>query len=263
MAPRAFEQGSVATTYAVEGSGPPLLLVHGVGARLDNWDGVVAALGGRLTAIRHDLRGHGESGKPPGPYSVELFAADALALLDHLGIARCHVAGHSLGGMVAQRLAIDAPERVDRLVLLSTAGGRTEEERQRVLERLALVQDGIPGEHFRQSVARWFSDGFRQAHPELIERYAARNMENDPRAYAAAYRVLATTDLAGELGRIRAPTLIVTGEGDTGSNPRMARLMHERIPGSQLRILPGLRHSLLIEAPDRVARLVEEFVTPG
>jgi len=260
---RSFERGGAATTYVVEGSGPPLLLIHGVGARLDNWDGVVAALGGRLTTIRHDLRGHGESSKAPGPYSVELFAGDALALLDHVGLARCHVVGHSLGGMVAQRLAIDAPERVDRLVLLSTAGGRTEEERQRVLERLALVQDDIPGEHFRRSVGRWFSDEFRRRNPELIERYAARNMENDPRCYAAAYRVLATTDLAGELGRIQAPTLIVTGEGDVGSSPRMARLMHERIPGSRLHVLPGLRHSLLVEAPEAVAKLIEEFVTPG
>src|SRR5262249_60883061 len=146
--------------------------------------------------------------------------------------------------------------RVDGRVLLSTAGGRTEEERQRVLERLAVVQGGIPGEHFRQSVARWFSDGFRQAHPELIQRHAARNMENDPRAYAAAYRVLATTDLAGELGGIRAPTLIVTGEGDTGSNPRMARLMHERIPGAQPRVLPGLRHPLLVGTPGLRAPLL-------
>jgi (E)-2-((N-methylformamido)methylene)succinate hydrolase len=258
-----FTRAGVETAYAVEGSGPPLLLIHGVGARLDAWDGAVAALGGRLTTIRHDLRGHGESSKAPGPYSVELFAEDALALLDHLGIARCHVAGHSLGGMIAQRLALDAPRRVDRLVLLSTAGGRTEEERGRVLERLALVGDGIPGEHFRRSVGRWFSDEFQRRNPELIERYAARNMENDPRCYAAAYRVLATTDLAGELGGIQAPTLIVTGEGDVGSSPRMARLMHERIPGSQLRILSGLRHSLLVEAPELVARLLEEFLTPG
>jgi pimeloyl-ACP methyl ester carboxylesterase len=258
-----FTRRGVETAYAVEGSGPPLLLIHGVGARLDSWDGVVAALGGRLTTIRHDLRGHGESSKAPGPYSVELFAEDALALLDHLGFAGCHVAGHSLGGMIAQRLALDAPQRVDRLVLLSTAGGRSAEERGRVLERLALVRDGIPGEHFRRSVGRWFSDEFQQKNPELIERYAARNMENDPGCYAAAYRVLATTDLADELGRIQAPTLIVTGEGDVGSSPRMARLMHERIPGSRLRILPGLRHSLLVEVPELVAQILEAFVTPG
>jgi (E)-2-((N-methylformamido)methylene)succinate hydrolase len=259
---RTFERDGLATAYAIEGSGPPVLLIHGVGARLDAWDGVVAALGGRLTTIRHDLRGHGESTRIRGPYSIELLAADALALLDHLGIARCHVAGHSLGAMVAQRLAIDAPGRVDRLALLSAACGRTEEERRRVVERLALVEHGIPGEHFRRSVGRWFSDGFQRAHPEAIERHAARNLENDPHCYAAAYQVLATTDLADDLHRIRVPTLIVTGEGDVGSNPRMARLMHDRIPGSRLHVLPGLRHAILVEAPEVVARLVEPFFTP-
>jgi pimeloyl-ACP methyl ester carboxylesterase len=165
--------------------------------------------------------------------------------------------------MTAQRLAIDAPARVDRLAILSAAAGRTEAERARVLERLALVRDGIPGEHFRRSIERWFSDDFRRANPELIERYAARNMENDPACYAAAYRVLATTDLADELHRIQAPTLIVTGEGDIGSTPRMARLMHERIAGSRLHVLPGLRHSILVEAPELVARLLAEFLAGG
>ena len=254
-----LERAGFVTTYSVEGAGPPVLLIHGVGAQLDAWDGVVAALGGRFTTIRLDLRGHGESSKPPGPYSAELFAEDARALLDHLGIDRCHVAGHSLGATVALRLALDAPDRVDRLALLSAAAGRTEEERQRVMERLAIVEHGIPGEHFRRSLSRWFSDEFRRTNPELLERYAARNMENDPRAYAAAYHVLATTDLADEASRVRAPTLIVTGEGDIGSNPRMARLLHARIRGSRLEILPGLRHSILIEAPAIVAGLFAGF----
>ncbi len=254
-----LERAGLVTAYAVEGAGPPVLLIHGVGARLDNWDGVVAALGGRFTTIRFDLRGHGESSKPPGPYSAALFAADARALLDHLGIGRCHVAGHSLGATVALRLALDAPDRVERLALLSAVAGRTDEERQRVMERLAIVEHGIPGEHFRRSLSRWFSDEFRRDNPELLERYAARNMENDPQAYAAAYHVLATADLADEAPRVRVPTLIVTGEGDIGSNPRMARLLHERIPGSELEILPGLRHALLIEAPATVAWLLDAF----
>jgi pimeloyl-ACP methyl ester carboxylesterase len=252
--------GDIDTPYVVEGAGPPVLLIHGVGARRDTWDGVVAALGGRFTTIRYDLRGHGEATRAPGPYSAALFAADARALLDHLGLARAHVVGHSLGGLVAQQLALDAPARVDRLVLLSTVGGRTEEERRRVMERLAVVEHGIPGEHFHRSLDRWFTDAFRQANPELLEQYAARNMENDPACYAAAYRVLATTDLADELHRIQAPTLVATGEGDIGSNPRMAQLIHDQIPGSRLQVLPGLRHSILVEAPERVARLIAEFL---
>src|SRR5262249_60798252 len=126
-----------------------------------------------------------------------------------------------VGARVAPRRAAGAPARVKCRARHSAAAGPTEEGRQRVLERLVVVEHGIPGEHFRRSLPRWFSDEFRRANPELLERYAARNMENDPRAYAAAYRVLATTDLGEEAARVRVPTLIVTGEGDIGSKPRL------------------------------------------
>lgn len=254
-----FESAWGGTRYAVEGGGPPVLLVHGVGARLDNWDGVAAVLARNFKVIRYDLRGHGGSSKVPGPYSLPMFADDAAALLDHLGIARAHVAGHSLGGMIAMTLALRDSARVERLGVLSAAAARTEEEKRKVMERITLISGGIPGEHFRNSLARWFTDEFRAANPELMEQYAARNKENDPACYAAAYAVLATGDVAPDLHRITAPTLVVTGEHDLGSNPRMAALIHTGIAGSELRILPRLRHSILIEAPRTVAGLLEAF----
>jgi pimeloyl-ACP methyl ester carboxylesterase len=257
------EIGGSRFRYRDDGEGPPLLLIHGVGSRLEAWDGVVARLRSAFRTLCFDLKGHGESAKPPGPYSAEGFAADAVGILDHLGIARAHVVGFSLGGLVAQAFALAYPARLDRLVLLSTVAGRTPEEAARVRERLDIVASGIPGAHFESSLARWFTDEFRAANPALLAEYAAQNQANDPAAYAAAYRVLALTDLAEDLVRIKAPTLIATGEGDQGSNPRMARLMHERIAGSRLVILPRLRHSILIEAPDRVATLLAEFLGGG
>lgn len=254
-----FESHWGATRYVVEGSGPPILLIHGVGARLDNWDGVAAPLARDFTVVRYDLRGHGKTSKVSGPYALEMFADDAAALLDHLGIVRAHVAGHSLGGMIAITLASRHPRRVDRLAVLSAAAGRTEEERRKVMERVALIASGIPGDHFRNSLSRWFTDEFRAANPELMEQYAARNRENDPACYAAAYAVLATGEVAPELPRVQAPTLVVTGEHDLGSNPRMARFIHAGIAGSELRILPRLRHSILIEAPGTVAGQLEPF----
>jgi pimeloyl-ACP methyl ester carboxylesterase len=248
-----------ATRYAVEGSGPPVLLIHGVGARLDNWDGVAAVLSRNFRVVRYDLRGHGKSSKAPGPYSLEMFADDAAGLLDRLGIARAHLAGHSLGGMIAITLAVRHPQLVERLAVLSAAAGRTDEERHKVMERIALIASGIPGDHFKNSLSRWFTDEFRAANPKLMEEYAARNKENDPACYAAAYTVLATGDVGPELSRVEAPTLVVTGEHDLGSNPRMARFIHAGIAGSELRILPRLRHSILIEAPRPVAGLLEPF----
>jgi len=139
------------TRYIVEGSGSPLLLIHGVGAQLGNWDGVAELLSRHFKVVRYDLRGHGSSSKVRGPYSLDMFADDAAALLDHLGIARAHVAGHSLGSMIAITLAARHPRRIDRLAVLSAAAGRTEEEHNKVMERIALIASGIPGNHFRNS----------------------------------------------------------------------------------------------------------------
>ncbi len=254
-----FHQGAIVLRYRVEGRGPALALVHGVSSRLETWDPIVARLRDRFTLLRFDLRGHGESGKPPGPYSLEDFVADLAGLLDDLEWERCHLAGFSLGGLVAQGFALAHPGRLDRLALISTVSGRTAVEKARVMARLATVAQGTSGEHFQKSVDRWFTPAFQRDHPELIALQAARNKQNDPEAYAAAYRVLAETDLADRLTGIAAPTLVMTGEEDIGSNPRMARLMAERIPRARLEILAGLRHSILVEASDLVAEKLGEF----
>jgi 3-oxoadipate enol-lactonase len=258
---RFVQAGTVRLHYRLEGNGPLVALIHGVGGRLEAWDAVAAELQGRFRVLRYDQRGHGLSDKPPGPYTVEQMSGDLAALLDALGIARCHVVGVSLGGMVAQSFALEHARRVEGLVLIAAVAGRTPEERERVLARLEVVRREQPGAHFRNSLDRWFTPEFQRNHPDRVEAYGAMNRANDPAGYAAAYHVLAHTDLGDLVGAIRAPTLIVTGEFDSGSNPRMARLMHDRIAGSQLVIIPGQRHGLLTETPDRVAQLVADFLT--
>lgn len=246
--------------YRLEGSGPLLALLHGVGSRLEGWDGVVAALGGRFRTLRYDQRGHGESDKVRGRYELADFVADLAGLLDAIGERRCHLAGYSLGGLVAQGFALTHPDRLDRLVLVSTVAGRNDAERERVMERYRMVENGIAGEHFQNSVARWYTEEFQKRHPEFIAAAAEENRRMDPGCYASAYRVLATADLADRLGEIRNPTLVTTGEHDIGSNTRMARLMAERIPGARLEIIPGQRHGVLAEVPERIAGLIEDFL---
>jgi pimeloyl-ACP methyl ester carboxylesterase len=249
--------------YRLEGSGPAAVLVHGVGGSLDDWNRVVAKMADNYTILRYDLRGHGSSGKLPGPYELDDFVADLDDLAESCGIGSFHLVGFSLGGLIAQGYALAHPKKVDRLILLSTVAGRNEDEKRRVLARLDIVADGIPGQHFENSVSRWFTEAFQRENPDVIAAYAERNRRNDPASYAAAYRVLATSDLADRLSEIRRPTLIATGEGDIGSNPRMARLMHEKIEGSELRIFPGLRHSILTEASALVASEVGNFLSAG
>jgi pimeloyl-ACP methyl ester carboxylesterase len=255
-----LEVNGIRLRYRIEGSGDWLVLIHGVGGRLEQWDQFVTLLDGKYRTLRFDQRGMGKSSKPEGPYHVDDFVADAYALTETLGVDRCVLAGCSLGALVAQGYALAHPEKLDKLILLAGIAGRTDEEKRKVQERLSIVAGGIPGAHFENSVVRWFTDEFRAKHPEVIAAYAASNRENDPKAYAAAYAVLANTDFAERLHEISMPTLIITGEHDQGSNPRMAHFMHEQIPGSQVCILPKLRHSLLIEGPRQVLDVVEPFL---
>jgi 3-oxoadipate enol-lactonase len=260
-APSSLMRGDVALRFRLDGQGTrPLVLVHGVGSYAEAWDGVIERLSDAFRILSFDLRGHGGSSKVKGRYEIDDFTGDVLALADQVGFDRFDLAGFSLGGLIAQRLALRAPERLNRLVLLSTVAGRTDEERARVAARLQALQAGERGSHYDASLSRWLTEDFQERHPALISQLRARNAQNDPDCYAAAYRVLAETDLGDELGSIHTPTLIATGEDDIGSNPRMAAFMHQRIAGSRLEILSGLRHSILMEAPDRVAGLMREFL---
>lgn len=244
-----------------EGAGDSVVLLHGVGADLEAWDGVVSTLGPGFDCLRYDLRGHGQSSKPPGPYSLDDFTDDLRGIMRESGLAKAHIVGFSLGGLIAQAFALKHPDCVDRLVLISTVAGRTAEERKRVEDRAkTLLRDGADA-HLSEAVTRWFTDDFIAARPDVLEWRRQKSLQNDPAGYAAAYQVLARSDLAEQVHRIAAPTLVMTGEFDSGSTPRMARLLADRIPVSGCVIFPKLKHSVLLEAPDRIAAELRRFLT--
>jgi (E)-2-((N-methylformamido)methylene)succinate hydrolase len=185
---------------------------------------------------------------------------DVVDVLDACAVPSAHVVGFSLGGMIAQGIALQHASRVCRLVLLSAVAGRTAEERERVQARLAILRDQGVAAMTGAAQERWFTKDFIARNPDLVARRMRQLQENHAPSYAAAYTVFSTSDLGEELHAIRAPTLVATGEHDIGSNTRMARFMHAQIEGSRLEILPGLRHSILVEAPELVARLVRGFL---
>jgi len=260
LAGGAVVRGCVAIHAVAEGRGPHVTLIHGVGSTLASWDGVVAGLRDRFRILRYDLRGHGASGKPPGPYALDDFVEDLRALLRHDGARETRLVGFSFGGLIAQAFTLRHPAAVARLALISTVAGRTAEQRTAVRRRAEALAAGGPAATVDAAIERWFTPEFRATHPEAVARQVARVLANDPAAYAAAYRVFAETDLLEALGAIRCPTLIVTGAHDTGSTPEMARRMHARIPGSRLVILPRYRHALLTEAADELASLLRGFL---
>jgi pimeloyl-ACP methyl ester carboxylesterase len=162
--------------------------------------------------------------------------------------------------MIAQALALDHASRVDRLVLLSAVAGRTEQERARVQDRLEILRTQGIAAISGAAQQRWFTDGFIARYPELVRTRMEQLQRNHPASYAAAYTVFSTSDLGERLHAIDRPTLVATGEHDVGSSTRMARLMQQRIRDSELQIIPGLKHSVLTEAPETIATMLLEFL---
>jgi pimeloyl-ACP methyl ester carboxylesterase len=254
-----FHNRSVTTHYRIEGQGPVVALIHGVGGRLDIWDPVLKEFGSGYRVLRYDLRGFGESTKVKGRYELGSYVEDFVALLDHLAIDRCHVVGFSLGGIIAQGIALVYPARVDRLVLCSTIAGVNAEDRAFLRDRYLALKTSDPEDHFRRSVNIYFSPEYQKAHPEVIAEMEARRKEIDPECFAAAYRIIAETDMAEDLPNVKAKTLVLTGEYDRAS-PQMAAVMADRIPDSQLVIFDGLRHNLARENPQLLAHTIRTFL---
>jgi len=252
--------GRPSVAYRTDGEGEPLVMVHGVGGDSSNWDGVVAALPPRFRTIRLDLSGHGRSGLITGPCTVQDLARDVTDVMDALSVPAAAIAGFSLGGLIAQAIALEFPARVTKLALIATVAGRTPEEQARSAARIEVVRE--KGLAFIAAGNRefWFSDAFRKARPEMVEARVQQFMACDSASYLHAFAVFAKGDFVTRLGEIRAPTLVVAGEFDPAATARMARLMHEHITGSQLEILAGMRHAVLIECPERVAGLLAGFI---
>ncbi|MCA0918765.1 alpha/beta fold hydrolase [Pseudooceanicola nanhaiensis] len=248
-------------TYYREGHGTPLVLVHGVGASAESWGAVADRLKDRFDIIRPDLRGHGRSAQIDAPITIDTFADDIIRVMDEAGVEKAHLAGFSLGGLITQRLAVGWPDRFERIVILSAVAGRTEEERAKVVARLQMIRDGGMKAITGAARERWFTPEFvRDNEAAILHRIAELEAVHVP-SYLEAYRVFSQTELVETLDQIRQPTLVMTGENDVGSNPRMSETMHRLIPNSELEILPRLKHSVLLEAPDLIAEKIGTFLT--
>ncbi|WP_040124860.1 alpha/beta fold hydrolase [Paraburkholderia xenovorans] len=245
--------------YTIQGAGPYVTLVHGIGADHSSWDVIAQALEPFFTVVRPDLRGHGQSSRMTR-CSLDDFVSDIDRLLDAVKIDKTHLVGFSLGGLISQKYAIEHAQRLNRLVLISSVAERTDQERERVLKRADQIdRDGIASV-VSAAEDRWFTPAFKAANPDRVAFRLQQLIANDHRSYAAAYRVFAEADRGMAFERIQAPTLVTTGENDSGSSPRMSRLLHEKIRNSKLSILPELRHSVLMEAPDTIADMLLEFL---
>ena len=251
------------TNHRLEGpSGAPVVtLTHPLGVTLALWDDHVTALTKRYRVLRYDVRGHGGSETPPGPYTLEQMAGDLFDLLDALGIAETHFVGVSMGGLIGMTAALTRPSRIKSLVLCDTTACYGPGVRPMWEDRIRVAEsEGMTAALVDRTMAIWFTEAFRTKRPEVVERIAAMLRKSDPRGYAAAIRAIAFVDLSERIRAIICPTLVVVGEQDPGTPPAMARVIHERIPGAELLILPGAMHCAVAEDADRFLRALLDFI---
>jgi 3-oxoadipate enol-lactonase len=253
------------TCWRISGSeeNPAVVLIHGVGLDHEMWSEQVKALSGNFCVVRYDMLGHGCSPNPPGSRKIDDFVLQLVHLLEHLRIKRLHLVGFSMGALVAQAYTAANCPTVDRLVLMNSIFKRSDAQRQAILGRVAEVQRNGPAANVEPALQRWFTPGFRQRFPKIIEAVRMRVESNDPDGYLKAYRVFATADLevGSRLSAISCPTLVVTGEDDVGSTPEMTRRIAERITGAEAKILPGARHMACVEFAETISSLLSDFLS--
>jgi 3-oxoadipate enol-lactonase len=244
-------------------SGPPdapaLVLGSSLGTTMAMWEPELAALERRHRVIRFDHRGHGASPAPPTPWEIADLGRDVLELLDALALERVAYAGVSLGGMVGMWLAANAPERIERLVIVCSSAYLP--PAQAWAERAAAVlAAGSVGAVSPGVLERWFTPGFAVADPERLAWMDAMLRACPPAGYAGCCGVLERLDLRGELGRISAPTLVIAAAEDPSTPPAHSELIAGAIPGARLEVLEHGAHLVAVERPDEVSALIERHL---
>ncbi len=252
------------TDYELSGptSAPLVVLIHGLGLNRGIWRDCQPVLAERFRVLGYDLWFHGDSAPGPAAPTLALFAEQLAELLDHTGHRQGALVGFSLGGMINRRMAIDYPERVSALAVLNSPHERSPEQQRNVEVRAAESAAGGPGANLDQTIERWFTPGFRAAHPEPIDRVRRWVLANEPKTYALCRMVLAkgVIELIRPMPPIGKPALVMTCEHDSGSTPAMSHVIAAEIAGSQTVIIPRLQHMGLVEEPALFLEPIERFL---
>jgi 3-oxoadipate enol-lactonase len=263
------QTNGIALYYETRGQGDPVLFLNATGWPVDVWElSCLPALAERFQTIAFDWRGVGRSTWAPGPYSTELLAEDVVGLLDALGIERAHLFAMSMGGRVAQHVALRWPERVRSQVFIATGVGRGSAAGNVPLDvALALGERGWWGywqEHLAQEYT--FTPEFRAAHPERVDALRAAIWAHRPplELYLEQIDARLRHSIGGRAGEITAPTLVLVSRGDQvararGNNLDAAHHLAAAIPGAELAIVEGGRHLFLWEVPEQVTPIVAAF----
>lgn len=239
--------------------GQTLMLIHPLGSNAAMWAPQVEALAIDHRVVLFDLRGHGSSDAPPGPYALEQLALDVLAVADAAGVESVHLCGLSIGGMIALWLAVHRADRVRSVIASNTAARVASPEFWNT--RIEAVRSGGM-ESIREAVVeRWFAPGFAEEHPVWLAEANEFLLATSPDGYVGCCSALAAADLREVIASISVPTLVIGGGLDASTTPDEADFIHQRIHGSELVVLEGAAHLSNLGAADAFTGTVRDFLS--
>jgi len=247
--------------YLEEGSGYPLILIHGLNGDSTAWVLVMPELSKHYRTVALDVRGHGGTSKPDQPYSIKGFSEDLYEFMNQLKIPQAHILGLSMGGAIAQQFTLDHPEMIRSLVLVSTFS-YVDEIASQVLIRLReiLKERGYPA-FFDEVIRVAFTPQFIAANPGPVAELKEKRVRiNSPVAIGRATDACMAFNLKKEISKISLPTLIVSGREDVFTPLHLAEQIHRSIKGSEWKVLEGVGHNLYIEKATELARVTLEFL---
>ena len=252
--------GGVRLHYRIDGdaTAPPLVLSNSLGASLEMWEPQMASLAARFRVIRYDTRGHGDSEVTPGPCTIAMLGADVAALLDALAIPHAHFCGLSMGGMTGMWLGVNAPERIDRLVLANTAAKIGTADLWNA--RIDAIRKGGMAAVASSVLARWFTPALLEQPTPMVARLQASFERTSADGYVACCAAVRDMDQRSALSGIHVPTLVIAGSVDLSTPPDDGRYLAEHIPGAHYVELQA-PHLSNVEAASAFTQAMLQFLT--
>ena len=252
------------TYFNVVGSAETVVvLIHGLGMNRHMWKGQIHQIAKKYRVVTYDLFGHGDTPLLPEPPSLSLYSLQLHELLNELSIEKVAVVGFSLGGMIARRFAMDFSDKLWALAIVSSPHRRTSDARKAVQIRVDQAKSAGPQATVEDALKRWFTEDFQKQFPDQMNMVRKWIIANDPIVYPSIYQLLVdgVDELIAPHQKITCPTLVITGDQDYGNSPAMSMAIAKEIPGSVLKILPGLRHMAIMEEPKKFNHELIHFLS--
>lgn len=245
--------------YSRRGTGQPLVLLHPIGVDRSWWDEYLESWASSHDVTAIDMRGHGDSSAVTSAITLADHAADVAVVLQKEGVEGATLIGVSMGGMVAQRVAIQFPERVGALVLCATAGGFPDDVRPRIRARGDTSRQGAMSEVIDDTIARWFTTDTPR--PDLVAKCRARLAADDWFSWSANWEAISRLDNLAELRAVPVPALVVAGDADASIPPAVSQKIADALPAGRFVTIPGAAHFGAFDKREAFAPVIDSFLT--